>query len=856
MGQPGGRLRTAPGRADQPRRSAAGARPGVLLRGHAGAAARRRGAPGLLQPLHPGPLGRGAACAAPASTSATLRRGRDARGLLPGRRGRRRRLRQAQPCRRWGRAGRGVPAGGPRGPRGPAHRRSCALAGPLRQFDAPGRRRAPALRRRRGRHERRHELRRRARAAAGHRPGSGRRAAGRPGPGPRRDGAADLLHRGRTRRRPAGGAGRQVPAAGARRALRVDVAHDGRHPPARTPVRHHHLGRPAAAQHAGHRPGGARARPCPRAARPLRPPRAVALRHLGRPAHPDGDGQRRGRHRPDPRAEEGAADVDHPRDRRGPGGAQRGAAVLPRPGAAGAAGAAIAAAGPGAGTAGAPVLGAACAARQRPATRRALHAADADPHPAAGRRPRAGAAGRALDRGHRAQQRGRAAASGPCAGRAPAAGSRAAATRRPLRSRPWWLRLRGLAGPASVAALGQCAGEPRFRLPGHRTGRRLHLGRQQPHAPGHALVQRPAAGPARRVAAAARPGQRPRLAAGPPVAPRRAAGDRAWHRLFAQPPAAGRPERRAVLVRRSRGDGEAGAGAPRCRGARRRRTAATAAGRPGRMATGQRARRTPVRGDAQRLADRGRARRRAAATRARVDAAGDAAGPPGRLRRRDGRAVHPAPPARRRTGRRTGRGSAWRRARRGAQDRRLRRTGARASRRAGLDLRPARVLRQRGPHGPAQGAVPALRWRARRLRGIGGADRARGLAAGRAHRAAGPRPLPRSDTGADGGRVGARSGGAAGTAAAAMAGAAGRPAGVDAGSALRRADEPLAAVPDAGVPDVGPRRLLPGRWCLRLSRPAAGRDGADRRRAAAAGRPDPAQRRAAVPGGRRAALVA
>ena len=47
-----------------------------------------------------------------------------------------------------------------------------------------------------------------------------------------------------------------------------------------------------------------------------------------------------------------------------------------------------------------------------------------------------------------------------------------------------------------------------------------------------------------------------------------------------------------------------------------------------------------------------------------------------------------------------------------------------------------------------------------------------------------------------------------------------------AGPAVRRAGQPLAAVPDARLPPVGARRLLPGRRRLRLPRPAAGRDGA------------------------------
>ena len=76
----------------------------------------------------------------------------------------------------------------------------------------------------------------------------------------------------------------------------------------------------------------------------------------------------------------------------------------------------------------------------------------------------------------------------------------------------------------------------------------------------------------------------------------------------------------------------------------------------------------------------------------------------------------------------------------------------------------------------------------------------------------------------------------------------------------RRRDElhpqPLAALPDARLPAVRARRLLPGGRRVRLSRPVAGRDGADgrsTRRGARAHRP---RLRASVPGRRRPALVA
>ena len=74
--------------------------------------------------------------------------------------------------------------------------------------------------------------------------------------------------------------------------------------------------------------------------------------------------------------------------------------------------------------------------------------------------------------------------------------------------------------------------------------------------------------------------------------------------------------------------------------------------------------------------------------------------------------------------------------------------------------------------------------------------------------------------------------------------------------AVRRAGQPLAALPDDRLPAVGARRLLPGRRRLRLSRPAAGRDGPRLGRAGAAAPADRPSGVAPVPRGRRAALVA
>ncbi len=81
-------------------------------------------------------------------------------------------------------------------------------------------------------------------------------------------------------------------------------------------------------------------------------------------------------------------------------------------------------------------------------------------------------------------------------------------------------------------------------------------------------------------------------------------------------------------------------------------------------------------------------------------------------------------------------------------------------------------------------------------------------------------------------------------------------AGDDTGSRLRRHDEWLAAVPDAGLPHLGARGVLPGERRVWISRSAAGCDGAGGGAPAAAARADPARGGAAIPRGRRAALVA
>ena len=69
-------------------------------------------------------------------------------------------------------------------------------------------------------------------------------------------------------------------------------------------------------------------------------------------------------------------------------------------------------------------------------------------------------------------------------------------------------------------------------------------------------------------------------------------------------------------------------------------------------------------------------------------------------------------------------------------------------------------------------------------------------------------------------------------------------------------DQPLAALSDPELPDLGAFRLLPVRRRLRLPRSAAGRDGAAVRPSRAGARTHPARRRPPVQGGRRPALVA
>ncbi len=83
-----------------------------------------------------------------------------------------------------------------------------------------------------------------------------------------------------------------------------------------------------------------------------------------------------------------------------------------------------------------------------------------------------------------------------------------------------------------------------------------------------------------------------------------------------------------------------------------------------------------------------------------------------------------------------------------------------------------------------------------------------------------------------------------------------RGAGAHAGSRYGLAQQPVALVSGAGVPDVGAYRVLPVERCLWFSRSVAGRAGALRRAAGSDARTPAARRRAAIRRGRRAALVA
>ena len=173
-----------------------------------------------------------------------------------------------------------------------------------------------------------------------------------------------------------------------------------------------------------------------------------------------------------------------------------------------------------------------------------------------------------------------------------------------------------------------------------------------------------------------------------------------------------------------------------------------------------------------------------------------------------------------------------------------------------LDLRPARDLRRPRPRHRPRPLRPGERLRPRPVRR---ALDPRHAARRRFARARVPARLRRQP---GSGRRARRQGGAGAAAAppAAGAGPLGRAArrgrGANAGPAVRRDGQPLAALPDDRLPPLGARRLLPGRRRLRLSRPAAGRDGARLDRARDAAPADRPRRLAPVRRRRRPALVA
>ena len=145
--------------------------------------------------------------------------------------------------------------------------------------------------------------------------------------------------------------------------------------------------------------------------------------------------------------------------------------------------------------------------------------------------------------------------------------------------------------------------------------------------------------------------------------------------------------------------------------------------------------------------------------------------------------------------------------------------------------------------GSVRGAPVRARPRSGREPGGGGSPRGGGVGGdgagdgGRAPRpgAVGGRDRP------DGGRLGAA--------------ALDRP-GAHARARLRRPVEPLASLPGAVLPDVGPLGPVPEQRGLRLSRSAPGFDGLPPRRPGRRTGPPPAGCQQAVRGGRRAALVA
>ena len=170
--------------------------------------------------------------------------------------------------------------------------------------------------------------------------------------------------------------------------------------------------------------------------------------------------------------------------------------------------------------------------------------------------------------------------------------------------------------------------------------------------------------------------------------------------------------------------------------------------------------------------------------------------------------------------------------------------------------RPQRPARGTGGAGRRHAVIGRHRRRTRSLRrpaarggaGSGPEHRSRFLPRTVQVRGTGPRarhPLPRH-------RSGRRPVAGDGP----LAGVAGRRAGEDAGPGHGHHAQWLVAVPDAGLPHLGPLGLLPVQRRVRLSRSVAGRHGPDLRLAAADALAPAARCRPPVRPGRRAALVA
>ena len=181
---------------------------------------------------------------------------------------------------------------------------------------------------------------------------------------------------------------------------------------------------------------------------------------------------------------------------------------------------------------------------------------------------------------------------------------------------------------------------------------------------------------------------------------------------------------------------------------------------------------------------------------------------------------------------------------RNAYNPRVRRPAWRSSTAASHAHAQRRPHRVPGPqwHAARPGGAARARLSGRVGRGDGSVRRDAGaVRAGRGRRAARSSSASASGSGSDGGqRAGAALPGRRAPRASALEGVwqywkrtLGVRAGRDARSGAQRAGQRLAALPDAGLPPVGPQRLLPVGRRLRLPRPAAGRDGPAARRARA-----------------------